>query len=158
MIINCAKCNKKFEVESSLIPDDGRLLECSSCNHKWFFKKEIIKKPSNTSKTDLSINKNVKTNIEISQETPTVQDNKLPEDFNHSKQIDKNVNLEKNRKIKKINIFYLLLVFIISFVAVILILDTFKTPIRKIFPNIEFILYNLYESVKDIKLFFKDLT
>jgi hypothetical protein len=26
-----------------------------------------------------------------------------------------------------------------------------------IFPNIEFLLYNLYESIKDIGLFFEDL-
>ena len=38
MIITCEQCLKKFEIESSLIPKDGRLLECGSCNHKWFYK------------------------------------------------------------------------------------------------------------------------
>ena len=42
MIITCNNCNKKFNVDSNLIPDKGRLLECASCNHKWFFKKEIL--------------------------------------------------------------------------------------------------------------------
>ena len=39
MIISCENCNKKFEVDDNLIPEQGRLLQCSSCDHKWFFKK-----------------------------------------------------------------------------------------------------------------------
>ena len=42
MIITCNNCNKKFDLDSNLIPDKGRLLQCASCNHKWFFKKEIL--------------------------------------------------------------------------------------------------------------------
>jgi len=42
-------------------------------------------------------------------------------------------------------------------VAFIIIVDTFKYPIGKIVPNVEFILYNLYESIKDISLFIRDL-
>ena len=37
MIIQCVNCYKKFEVEDSLIPDEGRNLTCGSCNHKWFY-------------------------------------------------------------------------------------------------------------------------
>ena len=40
MIISCEVCNKKFEINSNLIPSDGRTLQCGSCNHKWFFKKK----------------------------------------------------------------------------------------------------------------------
>ena len=53
MIITCNNCNKKFDVDSSLIPDMGRLLQCASCDHKWFFKKLV---PENTvSPTDEDI-------------------------------------------------------------------------------------------------------
>ena len=45
MIILCDNCAKKFKLDSALIPEKGRLLRCNSCNHKWFFKKEIINKP-----------------------------------------------------------------------------------------------------------------
>ena len=31
MIIECNKCNKKFNVDESLIPENGRLLKCSNC-------------------------------------------------------------------------------------------------------------------------------
>ena len=67
--------------------------------------------------------------------------------------------LKKNNKKKKKNfkILNIMIVFLISFVALIILVDTFKYPISKIVPNIEFILYNLYESIKDIRLFLKDL-
>ena len=41
MIITCNNCNKKFDIDSNLISDKGRLLQCASCDHKWFFKKEV---------------------------------------------------------------------------------------------------------------------
>ena len=40
MIIQCINCNKKFEVNSDLIPSEGRNIQCGSCNHLWFFKKK----------------------------------------------------------------------------------------------------------------------
>ena len=49
------------------------------------------------------------------------------------------------------------IVLIISFVAVIITLDTFKGPLSTFFPNIELILYNLFETLKDLILFIKDL-
>ena len=42
MIIHCVNCNKKFDIDANLIPKIGRLLQCNSCNHKWFFKNEIV--------------------------------------------------------------------------------------------------------------------
>ena len=58
---------------------------------------------------------------------------------------------------KKIGILNIIVVFIISFMALIILTDTFEQPISKLIPNIEFILFNLYESIKDIMLFFNDL-
>ena len=46
---------------------------------------------------------------------------------------------------------------IISFVGLIIILDTFKTYLYNFFPNLEIILFSLYETLKDIELFIKDL-
>ena len=40
MIITCPNCNKQFKIENSLIPDEGRDLQCGSCNHVWFHKIE----------------------------------------------------------------------------------------------------------------------
>ena len=50
MIISCTNCKKKFELEDNLIPDTGRLLQCSSCSHKWFFKKELLILPETSKK------------------------------------------------------------------------------------------------------------
>ena len=50
-----------------------------------------------------------------------------------------------------------ILVTIISFIALIILIDTFKSPLYRIFPNLEFILFNFYETLKDIELFFRDL-
>ena len=38
MIITCPNCNKQFKIDNSLIPDEGRDLQCGSCNHIWFYK------------------------------------------------------------------------------------------------------------------------
>ena len=40
MIITCPNCNKQFKIDNSLIPDEGRDLQCGSCNHVWFYKFE----------------------------------------------------------------------------------------------------------------------
>ena len=61
------------------------------------------------------------------------------------------------KKKKKYNFIKLNIVFIISLIALIIMIDTFKTPIRKIVPNIDSLLSNLFESCKDLILFIKDL-
>ena len=169
MIIACNNCNKKFDVDSSLIPDMGRLLQCARCDHKWFFKKVV---PENTvSPTDEDIsNDNVNIfeqnnspindvesvsdasndEVEVNLEDETKE--KIEINKGESTQVNTKPNKQKNFKI--LNIF---VVSIISFVAFIIIVDTFKYPIGKIVPNVEFILYNLYESIKDISLFIRDL-
>jgi len=48
-------------------------------------------------------------------------------------------------------------VFIISFIALVIILDTFQSPLSDIFPGLEFLLYNLFESLKDVFLFTRNL-
>ena len=137
MIISCDQCNKKFEIESNLIPDEGRLLQCSSCNHQWFYKKSLEQKITHKTEKKKPLHKKI----------------------NYKKKIitkDKTYH-EKNDKIKKISLLNVILVFIISIIAVIILVDTFKNPISLIFPDIKFILNSLYETLTDIILFFKDL-
>ena len=78
-----------------------------------------------------------------------------------TKKIDENTKNElikiNSKKDNNYNILNLILVFIISFISLVILVDTFKTPISNIVPNIEFILYSLYESIKDIFLFLNDL-
>ena len=55
MIITCNNCNKKFDIDSNLIPDKGRLLQCASCDHKWFFKKEVLENTVSPIDEDINI-------------------------------------------------------------------------------------------------------
>mgnify|MGYP006104960427 CR=1 FL=1 len=166
MIITCNNCNKKFDIDSNLIPDKGRLLQCASCNHEWFFKKEILE---NTVSPNVEHNDNV-----LDQDNPINAKEINPSDLSkeetevdtgekHDKKIEVNINEStqvntKPKKQKNFKILNIFVVVIISFVAFIIIVDTFKYPIGQVVPNIEFILYNLYESIKDISLFIRDLT
>ena len=170
MIITCNNCNKKFGIDSNLIPDKGRLLQCASCDHKWFFKKEVLENTvspideetgidsinifdqNNSSiNEEKSVSNEPKDEVEVDLEEETKE--KIEVNINESAQVNTKPKKQKNFKI--LNIF---VVAIISFVAFIIIVDTFKYPIGKIVPNVEFILYNLYESIKDISLFIRDLT
>ena len=182
MIITCNNCNKKFDLDSNLIPDKGRLLQCASCNHKWFFKKEILENTVSPIVEDIDndnvnifVQNNLSNNDEINpsdllkDEAHVDTEEKLDEkiEVNNEEEpknkIDANTNErtttnDKPKKQKNFKILNIFIVAIISSVAFIIIVDTFKYPIGKIVPNIEFILYNLYESIKDISLFIRDLT
>ena len=61
------------------------------------------------------------------------------------------------RKSNSVGFLSYLLVIIISFIALIILIDTFKSSINSFIPGIDFYLSSLYESLKDILLFFKDL-
>ena len=142
MIITCPSCNKKFKVDASLIPMEGKLLQCGSCNHKWFFEKKVkkeVKKP--LAKETEIIDKNVPDNTEklITEAEKAIY------------------NTEKNSTKNKINILSFLVVLIITFVALVILLDTFKNSINLLIPGFDLILNNLYETLKDIILFIKDL-
>ena len=172
MIISCINCNKKFEVNSDLIPNEGRLLQCSSCNQEWFFKNEIsnnivknelsnttntLHSPSIEEKDDITIKGDLVDEEILINEAPEIQVYETNNNNIKFKSFTKiNTEEEKNKK-KKISILNIIIVFIVSFVALIILLDTFKYPISKMIPNIEFILFNLYETIKDILLFFRDL-
>ena len=153
MIIICINCNKKFNVNSQLIPDNGRTIQCGSCNHTWFYnkndgfitnksvdvvdKKKPIEQLTKSEKKDISFNKkNIKTNINKNSELVKYQ---TKTSFSFS------------------NFLSYLLVAIISFTALIVVLDTFKIPLYIFFPKLEFLLFNFFETLKDIKLFIRDL-
>jgi predicted Zn finger-like uncharacterized protein len=169
MIITCNNCNKKFDIDSNLIPDKGRLLQCVSCDHKWFFKKEVPENKVSSIDEDISIDSiNIfdqnKSSINEEERASDVTKDEaevdLEEEIKEKIEININKSTQLNTKPKKQKNFKILNIFIvaiISFVAFMIIVDTFKYPIGKIIPNIEFILYNLYESIKDISLFIKDL-
>ena len=147
MIISCDQCHKKFEIDSNLIPKSGRLLECGSCNHKWFYKEDI------QDKTEETVAEPQLKNIEENNISPVQSSITQIDELDDSSK----KKIIKTKKIKKISFLNIIIVFIISFGAFVIIIETFKDPISIIVPNIEFILNSLYEIIKDIILFFKDL-
>ena len=152
MIIVCPSCSKNFNVSDDQIPDKGRLLQCSNCKHEWFYTKNTI--PIDDNIDELSKD-------DFTQESFGILDQ---EEDRHDEAtvVDKTVELEKPKNSKKqegkrLNFFKLLLVFIISFVAFVLIVDTFIVQISEYVPSVEKYLDNLYQSLIDISLFFQNL-
>ena len=164
MIITCPNCNKKFNIDNSLIPDEGRDLQCGSCNHVWLYKVEEenskileLKEEIESNDIETKVNKN---NEEIDENKNPLT--KTETELNNQKK-EKNIEKQKETKISKNTentgnkFFSYLIVFIISFVALIILLDTLKHPLINVFPGLEIILFNLFETLQDIKLFIIDL-
>ena len=154
MIITCSNCNKQFKIDISLIPDEGRDLQCGSCNHIWFYK---IEEENNEvlNLNDEIVKEEIETEAKKKEENITTEINYKKKEKTSEKQ--KNKNASKNTSSKVSKFFSYLIVFIISFVALIILLDTLKTPLINVFPGLEIILFNLFETLQDIKLFIIDL-
>ncbi|MDC0854946.1 zinc-ribbon domain-containing protein [Candidatus Pelagibacter sp.] len=164
MIINCRNCNKRFKINTSLIPVEGRNLKCGSCDHVWFYKiedknleplslkEDIINNEEKSEIVDKKIEQTIKVNKSSSQNILNNNENKdldkIVEKYNPA------INQTKNASGK---FFSYIIVFVISFVALIILIDTLKTPLINIFPGLEIVLFNLFEILKDIKLFIIDL-
>ena len=164
MIITCPNCNKQFMIDNSMIPHEGRNLQCGSCNYVWFYKieeqnNEVLKLDEEIESEDIEkIPKNKKHLIEENElpleNVRTEIKNELKEK-NSEKQ--KNKTTSKNKENKGNKFFSYLIVFIISSFALIILLDTLKTPLINVLPGLEIILFNLFETLQDIKLFIIDL-
>ena len=163
MIINCIKCTKKFEVNATLIPDNGRTIQCGSCNHVWFYKPEIeqskieiiaeITSPkSNNNDLENKKNDNVNEKLLKTEDTNDQENIANTEPFSHELI---NENKKTTFNISKFLSYFL--VFLITFIALIIVLDTFKSPLSGIFPGVEIFLYNFFETLKDLYLFLKNL-
>ena len=164
MIITCPNCNKQFQIDNSLIPDEGRDLQCGSCNHIWFYNiqeknNEVLELKHEIISEDIETKaENKKDKIDEKQQPEeiikTEINNKKKE--KHSEK-QKNTTTLKKTENKGSKFFSYLIVFIISFVALIILLDTLKNPLINVFPGLEIILFNLFETLQDIKLFIIDL-
>ena len=153
MIVQCNNCHKKFDLDANLIPEEGRLLQCSACNNTWFFKKKKIETPQEVTKPEIQNNKEEET---ISPKNDDTNSSEKPSnDEIENVEVEKTIEPLPDKK--NYRILNILVVSIISFAAFIIIIDTFKTPLGKIVPNTELLLYNLYETFKDISLFIQDL-
>ena len=163
MIIDCINCSKKFEVNASLIPDNGRTIQCGSCNHVWFYKPEIeqykneIKVEITSPKynnNDLEDKENDHANQKLSK---TNEINNLENFANTEPSSNELTNINKKTTFSVSKFLSYFLVFLITFIAMIIVLDTFKSPLSSIIPGLEIFLYNFFETLKDLYLFIKNL-
>ena len=164
MIITCPNCNRQFKIDNSLITDEGRDLQCGSCNHVWFYKIEDKNNEILELKQEI-ISEAIETNVKNKEEK--IEEKKQTEEIIKSeinnKKKEKNLEKQENTttfkrtEVKRSKFFSYLIVFIISFVTLIVLLDTLKTPLVNLFPGLEIVLFNLYETLQDIKLFIIDL-
>ena len=164
MIITCPNCNKQFKIDNSLIPDEGRDLQCGSCNHVWFYNiqeknNEVLELKQEIISEDIEAKgQNKEDKIEEKQQQEEIiktEINNKKKEKNSQKQ--ENTTTLKKTENKGSKFFSYLIVFIISFVALIILLDTLKTPLINVFPGLEIILFNLFETLQDLKLFIIDL-
>ena len=162
MIIECPACSKKFNINEKLIPVEGRLLKCGNCDHTWFYKKEenlILetetikineidenKSEINIDPVDIPIKQTKKTRKKISKKSSTKEST--------SKEL---VSVDKSSVSRENNIIKKIFLIIISIIAFILLMDTFKNQISIIFPGILKMSDSLYLVINDLKLFIKDL-
>ena len=158
MIIECPACSKKFNIDEKLIPDEGRLLKCGNCDHTWFYKKEEnLKLETET----IKINEIEENKSEINKEpvdAPIKQTKKIRKKISTKKSTSKElVSIDKSSVSRENNIIKKIFLIIISIIAFILLMDTFKNQISVIFPGILKMLDSLYLVINDLKLFIKDL-
>ena len=146
MIITCPCEKKQFKIDSSLIPQEGRELQCGSCERVWFYK------PENENEVPLTLNENAS----VDKVEPEIQIKDQNEEFSEKlnqekiikteiKETDKTVKKSVNKGPK---FFRYLIVFIISFVALVILLDTLKNPLINIFPGLKIVLFTLFETLK----------
>ena len=155
MIIKCVNCDKKFNVNSELIPDEGRTIQCGSCNYVWFFNKndQILNKIQKSNlKNDKPPLKRQK--VSIKKEKKTSASSNIDKVNNKGSEI---VKYQPQSTFTFSDFLSYVLVGIVSIIGFVIILDTFKSSLYGFFPNLEFLLFSLYETLKDIELFVKDL-
>tara|TARA_B100001778_G_C18202947_1_gene456553 strand:- start:6 stop:515 length:510 start_codon:yes stop_codon:yes gene_type:complete len=167
MIIICPCGKKKFNVDSSAIPADGRLLKCGTCSEVWHYKiptseQNILEELNNienqkTEITEKNIDEVIKKEEIISPNTNNAKSKRRKiKDKNESKSKEL-VSIEKNTEIKENKIIKNIFLTLISLIAFILLIDTFKNQISQVFPGIINISDSLYLVINDLKLFIKDL-
>ena len=164
MIINC-ECGKKFNIDSKLIPKEGRLLKCGSCSKIWHYTPIIETK--NDDELDIKINENViknefqsdeainDANVDINEGALSEENTDDDEDEENNIKEEKE-NEEKPEKIKMVLVYFI--VVIVSLLGLIFLLDTFKSYLISVFPTITPFFDSFYETLLDFKLFIKDLS
>ena len=169
-LLVCGSCNNQwFFIKEKIQDNTSQNIEETEKSNQDSTSKNIEEtEKSNQENTSQNIEETEKSNQENTsqniQETEISNQDSTSKNIeeNHENNLKKNINndeskIEKQNNKISFNILSLLLIFIISSIAIIILADTFQSPLKFVIPNIEIILFNLYETLKDIMVFFKDL-
>ena len=175
MIITCPCNKKKFKIEANLIPATGRELKCGSCGHVWFYinesKDEISNKIEIPKKLETQNIKAEDKNLNLS---PELEDalNKNKDDailkkdktiiglVENRKNFQKNINKKKQQNKKKekpISFINKIIISLITLIAIIILIDTFRNEIINFLPGLNPAFNSFYAIIADINSFIKDL-
>ena len=175
MIITCPCNKKKFKIEANLIPATGRELKCGSCGHVWFYnnenKDEISNKIEINNKPETQNIKFEDKNLNLSPELKDVliknennaiqkKDKTIVELVEKRNNFQKNINKKKQQNKKKekpISFINKIIISLITLIAVIILIDTFRNEIINFLPGLNPAFNSFYAIIADINSFIKDL-
>ena len=175
MIITCPCNKKKFKIEANLIPATGRELKCGSCGHVWFYnnesKDEILNKIEINNKLETQNIKFEDKNLNLSPELKDVliknennaiqkKDKTIVELVEKRNNFQKNINKKKQQNKKKekpISFINKIIISLITLIAIIILIDTFRNEIINFLPGLNPAFNSFYEIIADINSFIQDL-
>ncbi len=180
MIIQCKSCEKKFLVPENSIPKQGIEVQCGICSSTWFVKPKIKKKD----KPKLKSEENIQEIIQIASDGKKykflgkqwaliLQSGKVGRlaKSDIAKELDEKIGRsidpsmesvsittpgkdEKNQGISFLTAIFIILIGAISAIGV---LETFKSELIVYWPELEFYLEYVYETLKNIRVIVRDL-
>ena len=168
MILECKSCEKKFIVPDNAIPSAGRLVQCSSCGNKWTqfpVKKQtasVSKVVSTKIKRDETFKPVAKKKKKIQKKTgPSIYSKEYLEKKHGIKIDGKTSGFSKRKTEGKSSQSYFgfysyLIIFIVTILMVIGILNLTKNTIILNFPFTEIYIEYLFENLNNFIILFKD--
>ena len=186
MIIECKNCHKKFAVRNSDIPVKGRIVQCGHCSTQWLqmpitsslktkdFNVDVADQETSKDEFKASDGKNYKfLGSQWAEVLPSGKFGSLARK-KISAELDKLSSrrpIKKSKIIKKSNqpadlyqetedgmgLFSIFIVLVITFAAIILVLDTFKNQLIPFFPSLDNYLVYIFETLNNIYIIIKDL-
>ena len=140
----CRRCNKKFEVPDSAIPNDGRKVQCGNCRTQWIQMPQTENQiKSQEKKVEIF---DYKKEINPSESLPIKKKQKI-----------KNKKIENKKYKSRLGFIGYVFIFGIIFISLVGILETFSENISNYWPQINDQLSFIYESVNNIIIIIKEL-
>ena len=179
MIIQCKSCQKKFLVSANAIPKEGMEVQCGVCSNTWFQKPEIKKKAKPKFKSEKIIQEKIETasdgkkykflgkqwalvlasgkNGRLAKSAIAKElDEKIGRSIDPSME-NMSVNAPEDEKDQGIGFLTSVFIILIGAITAIGVLETFKNELIVYWPELEFYLEYVYETLMNIRTILRDL-